>query len=577
MARKSQFKYEGYASNILRVDLSNRKISSQSLTEELVKQFVGGRGINLKILYDEVSPGINPLSRENKIIIGAGPFVGTLAPSSGRFNITTKSALTGILGDSNSGGHWAPELKFAGYDHVAGRSGAGAVMGSKKLKAVAVRGTGKVQIAKSKEFRQANKEIAALLRSNPDFSYFQKTTSHYAHDAWVKHGCFPGYNFQTGEIPGWVETRGTEVALSYATKLEGVCYHCPFKCFKMGEVRNGKYAGLKISSVGFASSIYEFGAKIGIDNLPAIWKCKEVCHLMGLDYGSASGVIAFAMELYQRGILTKKESDGLPLNWGDDDVVLELLRKISYREGIGDILANGSVMAARIINRGAEKYAMTIKGMEMMWSDPRSAPKGWTLGYLINPRGGDNTKTTHSLRVESPTEGWGIEKFDMSQEARDKIYGVPPKIDPSGYRGKAMYVKWMSDICSAVSAAGGCIFSVTRLGMGPTYFSRLVTAATGWDITPEEFAIIGERIFNLMRLYIGREGLSRKDDDFPDRFYSEPMPEGPAKGAKLSRKDINQFLDESYRLQGWDRNGIPTTEKLIEIGLEEEGKLIGIV
>jgi len=463
------------------------------------------------------------------------------------------------------------------YYHTAARSGVGAVMGSKKLKAVAVRGTGEVPIARPKEFKQATKEIASLLKSNPDFSYLQKTTSHYAHDGWVKNGCFPGNNFQTGYIPRWAESRGGNVALSYVTKLEGVCYRCPFKCFKMGEVNEGKYAGLKISSVGFVSSVQEFGAKLGLDNLPAIWKCKEVCHLLGLDYCSASGVIAFAMELYQRGILTEEEADGLTLNWGNDDVVLELLRKISCREGMGDILADGSLRAAQRIGKGAEKYAMNIKGMEMTWSDPRSAPKGWTLGYLLNPRGGDNVKTTHSVRVEDPVEGWGIERFDIPQDIKNKIYGVPPKIDPSGYKGKAMYVKWMADTCSAVSAAGSCILCVTRLGMGSTYFSKLVAAATGWDMKPEEFADIGERIFNLMRLYIVREGLNRKDDDFPDRFYSEPLPEGPAKGAKLSRKDINDFLDESYRLRGWDNNGIPTREKLVELGLEEEGGRIRIV
>lgn len=137
-----------------------------------------------------------------------------------------------------------------------------------------------------------------------------------------------------------------------------------------------------------------------------------------------------------------------------------------------------------------------------------------------------------------------------------------------------MYVKWMSDICSAVSAAGSCIFPVTRLRIGSTYFSRLVAAATGWQMTPEQFTLIGERIFNLMRLYIVREGLGRKDDDFSDRFYSELLPEGPAKGMGLSRKDFSDFLDESYHLQGWAHNGIPTRERLIELSLEDEGAQI---
>ncbi|MFC2031925.1 aldehyde ferredoxin oxidoreductase family protein, partial [Chloroflexota bacterium] len=465
------------------------------------------------------------------------------------------------------------------YHHVAGRCGVGAVMGSKKLKAIAVRGTGKVAIARPVEFKQAIKELANSLKATPDVGYMKKSARpmEFSQRVYLDRGCLAGNNFQTGEIPGWEKSRDMNLMPAYVTRLEGVCYVCPFRCFQMGEVNEGKYTGLKVDSVGFISSVLEFGGKLNIDNLPAIWACKKLCHLLGLDYGSASGVIAFAMELYQRGLLTEKDTDGLSLKWGDEDVVLELLHKIAYREGIGDMLADGSLEAAKRIGKDAGNYAMTIKGMEMMWTDPRSAPKAWTLGFLINPRGGDNMKTTHGNSIEVPTPSRGIEKFDMPQDIKDKIYGVSPRVDPDTYDGKAMMVKWMGDMCSAVSAAGGCIFPVTAMGIGSTYFSKLVTAATGWDITPEEFTAIGERIFNLMRLYGVRQGLSRKDDDFPDRFYSEPLPSGPAKGVKLSRKDISDFLDESYSLQGWDSDGIPTGERLIQLGLGEAGSRIGIV
>lgn len=643
----------GFTGKIIDVDLSSGKIQKKDTGLLLARKYLGSLGFNSKILYDETGPGIDPLGRENIIIMGAGPLTGTAAPFSGRMEITTRSPLTNHFGSASTGGDFGAYLKKAGYDaiiirgtsprpmylwindhqveirdashlwgedtfrtsdlvkeelgqvssevkvlsigpagenlvrfacpvneyyHAASRAGAGAVMGSKRLKAIAVRGTGEVPIARPNEFKLAIKDIGNLLKANPDFSFIQKVTSQHVHDTYVKYGCFAGRNFQTGYIPGWQETRGGSLALSYVTGLEGVCYkNCPYKCFKMGKVNEGKYAGLKLSSIGFASSIHEFGGKLNIDNLPAIWKCKEACHLLGVDYGSASGVIAFAMELYQRGIITQKETDGLLLNWGDDDVVLELLRKIAYREGIGDILANGSLKAAQRIGQGTEKYAMTIKGLEMMWTDPRSAPKGWALAYLLSPRGGDNVKTAHTTRLGEPAAGWGIEKFDMPQDIKNMIYGVPAKIEPLSYKGKAMMVKWASHTCSAVSAAGGCIFPVTRMGMGATYFSKLVAAATGWDITPDGFTLIGERIFNLMRLYLVREGLSRKDDDFPARFYSEPLPEGPAKGAKLSRKDIDAFLDESYHLQGWDSNGIPTRERLVELGLDKEGKETGIV
>ena len=181
----------------------------------------------------------------------------------------------------------------------------------------------------------------------------------------IEEGSLPAKNFQTGVLPRWLETRGGDVARKYVTGKEGTCHACPVSCFDLVEVNEGKYAGTKANRGIMAGVVFEWGAKCAIDNLPAIWKCKELCQLLGMDYDAAGGAIAFAMELFQRGLITKSDTDGLELSWGNEDAVIQMLHKIAYRDGFGDILAEGSVRAAGIIGKGTEQYVMTIKGMEI--------------------------------------------------------------------------------------------------------------------------------------------------------------------------------------------------------------------
>jgi aldehyde:ferredoxin oxidoreductase len=455
--------------------------------------------------------------------------------------------------------------------HVAARCGAGAVMGAKKLKGIAVHGTGSVQIARPQAFQEAVREARdRLLAADRAAKMPGAPKDIRIHD--LEKGCLPGKNFQTGILPRWVETRSLAVAKQYVTGLESTCYHCPISCFNVAEVKDGRYPGTKVARGTMPGVVFSFGALCAIDNLPGIWKCKELCQRFGMDYASAGACLAFAMELFQRGIITRSDTDGLDLSWGNEESLIELLRKIAYREGFGGILAEGSQRAAKIIGRESEKYAFTTKGMEMtMMPDPRAGTRrGWLFGFLTNPRGGDNVKNTH-FYAERYNPNWWVNQFDMFDEVKEKIYSMPPEKVEETWQGKAIMCKWFEDLYSICNALGFCFFTVgSRLAWGPTYISKLFSACTGRDTTPQQMMAIGEKVFTLLKVYTIREGLTRKDDAWPERFYTEPMPEGPAKGGVLSRKEIENTLDEYYELREWDKaTGRPTVRKLNGLGLQD--------
>lgn len=457
------------------------------------------------------------------------------------------------------------------YHHVAARGGAGAVMGSKRLKAVAVRGTGSLRIARPEEFRNAVRQTRGSLMETIKRAANQKQ---YVLPGVIRNyqtgGYFPHKNYQTGILPPWVGNVGRETAEKYCLRKEGTCYACPISCFNLAEVKEGKYAGVKVSRGTHPGVVVEWGAKCAIDNLPAIWSCKELCQHLGMDYVSASGTIAFAMELYQRSIITTADTDGLELSWGNEEAVAALLHKIAWRDGFGAVLAEGSVRAAAIIGRGSEKYVMTIKGMEKMSADPRACRRGVAFGELTNPRGGDNLKNTH-FRADEYTPHWSIDRLDMFADVKEKIYALPPQEIPSTWEGKALMCRWFEDLCSILNALGLCIFpSVMNLAVGPTHLAKLFSSCTGRETTPEEIMRLGEKIFTLLKIYPVRQGLTRKDDTWPDRFFDEPLPEGPSQGAVLSRDTINGLLDEYYELRDWDKlTGLPTRQKLMELGLAD--------
>ncbi len=474
------------------------------------------------------------------------------------------------------------------YYHAAARCGLGAVMGSKRLKAVAVRGTKRVAVARPEDFRQAVKE--AVYRAKNGWHPGAKV----AIEERCRFGSLPsprrsyeegiqtGKNDRVSRSSGWQENNTLEAAKKYITREYASCPVCPWRCFHLGEVNEGKYAGLKIASATFRGSM-SFGPQCAINNIPAVWKIKDLCHRLGFDIFSSAAVVAFAMELYQRGIITKEDTGGIALDWGSDDATLNILEQIAYRRGLGDVLAEGCLRAAEKIGQGAEKYVLTIKGMETN-QEVRGVSKTWTTGCLYSPRGGDNVRLTHShvgvmpsLQVVQKDFGMDPQEYgreyvaalDIFEEEKKQIFGVPPKLDDHSYEGKAAYTKWMGDISTVLNSLVLCIFATNTIHspLGPTTYAKLYSSATGIELSPRELMKAGERIFNLQRMYMVDAGISSKDDSWPAKFYDEGLPDGPKKGVRILREDVEALNQEYYQLRGWDVDGKPTKEKLEELGL----------
>lgn len=489
----------------------------------------------------------------------------------------------------------------ADYDHAPGRSHTGYVMGAKKLKAIAVRGTREVPIANPKRFKEAVKDAVERVVSYPERGLRMSTGSNYLVRDAAKFEIVPARNFQTGVLPpdsdSWDLPESAQKHLIVEKGYYG--YHCPYAkyygCDLIAVVKEGPYAGLKVGGICFSYPGWEWGAKCGIKSFPAMWKCREICNRHGMDQATP---IPFAMELFEKAIITKEDTDGLELSWGNESAIQQMIGKIARREGFGEVLAEGSVRAAHKIGKGAEKYALTIKGMEILATDPRTATWGANLGNLTCLRGGDDLDTTHGMYDEgmpgwAREAGWSEEEYlrwlvdwlDMPQEVKEQIFGSPPSIEflrLDKLEGKAALVKWHGDYTATYNSLGLCLMPTNYShAMGPTHFAELYSACTGLDITASEIMKKGEKIFNLMKAYIVREGLTRTDDDWPERFYQEPWPTGPLKGRVASKENINRVLDEYYELRGWDnKKGVPTKKKLVELGLDyvaDELSTLGLI
>ncbi len=625
----------------LDVDLASGKIERKDIDEEYTRKYLGGVGFGCQALFSEVGEEVNPLGPENIIVFAPGALTGSGAPGGSRTEITTKHPQTGNIGTGNTGGAWGAMLKRSGfeaitvrnqsdrpvylciqddkveikdavylwgqdtrattdilrqetspqasvlaigqagenlvkfacpindYHHVSGRCGAGAVMGSKKLKAIVVRATGSsIQPARPEEFQKAVKEAREhLIAADKAF--------------WDTGPHTPPYTLANTRMDGKASL-SQEAIEKYITHRGVSCYGCPVNCYNgVAEIKEGKYTRLSMTNAQRPAVIGLFGGICGIDNLPAVWKCKDLCNRYGIDFYSAAGVIGFAQELFLLGFISARDTEGLDLTWGNEVAIMQILERIAYRQGIGNVLADGSQRAAANIGGGADKLLVTVKGMESGGHDPRiQARRGlsWSfLGNLTNPRGPDVIKSTHH-HANQYNPNWWVDRYDMFEDAKEKIYGKPPVELVTSWDGQAWMYKWFEDLHSLVDAAGLCfVTSHMRLAFGPNYISRLYSAFTGTEISPQDMMKTAERLFTLFKLHAVRHGLTRKDDNWPDRFYREPVPDGPHEGAILIRDTVDKLLDGYYTLRGWDlKTGIPTREKLVELGLPKEADDLAI-
>ena len=599
----------GWIGKILRVNLTNGGIKLEDLNKEDAKLYLGGRGLGTKIFMNEVDPRVEPFSAENKLIFMTGPLTGTIGASAGRYEVVAKAPLTGTIGASNSGGHFGPELKFAGYDGIifegksdkpvylyinndkvelrsaehlwgktvfettddvlnetdpnarvacigpageklvlyatvmndkhraAGRSGLGAVMGSKNLKAVVVRGTGTVEVAKPKEFMESCTDARAKIKANPVTGVGLPTYgSQILVNILNQSGALPTRNWRDGGVFEDAEDiSGEALTEKYLVKNKG-CFACSIGCGRVTKIKEGKFKGQGEGPEYEAG--WSFGADCGVKDLDAACKANFICNEYGLDPITLGSTLACVMELYDKGFITKEELGG-DLEFGNAEAVVDFALKTAMREGFGDKIAEGSYRLAD--SYGHKEFSMSVKKQEMSAYDARGI-QGMGLGFATSNRGGCHVRGY----MTSP-----------------EILGLPQKLDPLVTTDKPQWLIIFQDLTAVVDSAGICLFTTFAIGLPE--IAAMIRTAIGCDFTDEEILMAGERIWNLEKLFNLKAGFTKADDTLPPRLLTEPLPEGPAKG-KVVELDI--MLPEYYSLRGWDKEGIPTQSKLKELSID---------
>ena len=620
---------------ILRVDLSSGKIEKEPLGEDLRVKYIGGRGINSRLLFDEVGPEVDPLSPENRLIFGTGPFSGTKAPSIVRFTVTARSPLTGILGDANAGGHFGPALKKAGIDHIvitgksdkpvylwiddkkvkiksarhlwgknireteealkkeigdkkvqvasigqagehlvkfanivheersASRTGVGAVMGSKNLKAIAVRGTGEVKLFDPKGFNQLAKEVHKLMADAPEYKRFREAGQTAGTAITNQIGILAVKNFnQVGGLEGIENFDPKIMNEKYYTGNLG-CYNCPIRCWKKFELKEGPYKGEKGNKTE-EGAWTPYGPVCGNSYVPAIFKLNNMGNQLGVDHLEMGAALATVMDWYEHGIVSREDLDGIEMTWGNHPAMVEMTRKVVFREGIGNILAEGIVKASRRFGKEAEKYVSHAKGMTLNGIECRML-KGMSLCFATSTRGADHVRGMPGVETASLVP----ERVAMKPEEAEARFGTKEAIVRNSYKKGAVAIYYqhesviidMLEVCRFVPA----IAKVVPLKTLYTLYSL----ATGIESDEKSMQTAAERVYNVERAFGIRMGMSRKDDVLAGKWAAGPIPNGPFKGESLDPAQWEVMLDDYYRLRGWDKKGVPTPAKLKELGLED--------
>jgi aldehyde:ferredoxin oxidoreductase len=618
----------GYVGKIAFVDLSSGKIREEKLDEALVRDFIGGYGMGVRILYEHQRKGIDPLAPESIIGFTTGPLTGTKVPTGGRYMVVGKSPLTGGWGDANSGGYFGSELKAAGWDgifvsgvassatylfirddqimlrdasrlwgkdtveteetlrrelkvpklrvacigpaseklslisgivndggRIAARSGLGAVMGSKRLKAIAVQGTRKVPVAHEGELNKLRETYLETLRQAPGFPVMlMKQGTCGLTQGLIAAGATPVKNWLLsgeGSFPGSKSVSDADAILRYQTRKYG-CANCPIACGGLVKVTDGSYPVGESHKPEY-ETVASFGPLCMNEDPMVIFKLNDMCNRSGLDTISAGSVVAFAMECFEKGILTSKDTDGIDLEWGDKDAMVTLLQKIIRREGIGDVLADGVKVAAARIGRGAETCAVHVAGQEPGMHSALFLPSRGT-GYVCDPTPGRHTATPMA-RIDAGMAG--LAPYEEMQFHGFERYEYKSK-GPASAKASCY---WQVGTC-----AGVCLFPVIFFGNYPLL--DFFNAVTGWGMTMQEALRTGARIQTLRQCFSLREGINSQEISLPSRMVGNPPhQQGPLAGITV---DIESLQQGYFRSMGWDsKTGIPLKNTLEELEIQE--------
>jgi aldehyde:ferredoxin oxidoreductase len=625
----------GWTGRMLRVDLTSRRTTIEP-TEHYSIGVIGGRGIGQSILFHEVEPEVDAFSAENKVILGAGPLVGTLAPASSRTSVETKNALNGGLCSSNFGGHIAAELKYAGYDGIIiegaasepsvllvsdgeakiesaielwgkttweteealisilggrgwrvasigpagenlvrgatliaergraqGRGGAGAVLGSKKLKAIAIIGSGGINVAYPTGFLNKVRQCWKKIDRSAVMSIYREGGTHLHSGAggYSGEGAQPVRNYQDEYWPHEKTNKIREPVFRENFEVRRLaCFNCPIYCSHFYRISRGPYTGIACEGVQ-TNTVRAFGSNLEIVEPNAILAAHAFCNQLGIDIDMASATIAWAFELYDRGILSSKDTDGLELCWGNHRVVLPLLHKIAYRKGFGELLADGVKHAGSSLGRGSEQYAMHVKGTDLNEVTMRfNMP--WAFGIVTSSRGGGHL------------DGAVQQSFsDLDEKDMQEKFGMQIPGDSSLYAENAPLVVWFEKYKAAIDSLGMCYFTSYWLDtdlLSPEDYAELFSLATGEEMTGDDLLNAGERIHNIGKAFNTLHAdFSRKDDYPPPRLVREPALSGCHQGAAIDLRKWDKMLDAYYEIHGWDKSsGKQTRNKLDALGLK---------
>jgi len=600
----------GYGGNILRVNLSTGKIIKQPTPPELARDFIGGRGFGAYFLFMEVPRHTDPLSPENKLIISSGPLSGLMIPGAGKCDFTTKSPLTNGYASSSLGGHFTAEIKYAGLDSIilegtspkpvylfidnekielrdashlwgkgtiavekelkeklgeefqiavigpggengvsfasinhdfgrqAGRGGVGTVMGVKKVKAIAIHGTKSIPVADPEGYRKAGMTLFKACKDAEGLKPWQSYGTTIVVSWCDEVGALPTRNFSAGSFEGGKNLYGPVMREQIVITDKG-CFGCPSPCGKYSRMKryNSNVEGPEYETIGM------LGSNLGLSDIQDVAQANLLCDDLGIDTISAGSVIGWAMECYEKGIFTKKDTDGLELKFGNTQAVFALTEKIAKRQGLGALLAEGVKKAAKKVGQGSDKFAIQVKGMEQSAYATHNAT-AMLLAYMTCDVGAHHNRA------------WAI-TYDL-QVGRDKV--VPEKV---------ARVIWLQNFRPMFDVLGACRLQWVELSIDRDLYVPALAAITGIHRTWQDLETVGERIWNLTRLYWSREneGFGRTWDQPSPRFYEEPPKTGVTAGQITRYEDVQRLLDMYYEQRGWTSNGMPTPETVNRLGL----------
>lgn len=599
----------------LKVNLSNGEVVEEPIMEQVAIDFIGGSGFGISYLYQESKPHTDPLSEHNTLLLVTGPLAGTSAQTVSRWMVCTKSPLTGAFARSVCGADFGAWLKFSGYDFImiegkaerpvyihvaenscqiksadelwgkntletqerlielhgkntriacigqagenlvkyasvasarrtASRCGGGTVMGSKNLKAIAITAQKKLQLQDPDTFKQLVKEQVKLMRASKFYHRHKDVGTTTTHDVTNPLGIYPVRNFRYGQQIDYEKLSGEEYRKFRTGDFS--CYSCSVQCGKKHHVKSGPYAG-SFSNGPEYESIWAFSGPIDNTTIEATIAADQLCDDFGMDTISTGNTIGFAYELYEKGLLTKQDTDGLELTWGNHSAMIDLIKKIASREGIGNLLAEGTMRVAAAIGKGAEAYAINVKGLELPAYEPRGA-KCLGFNYATSNIGGSH--------------GYGYAPQEVFSSP------IPRQVDRFAEVENADIVIFNQNQRAMRELGIVCAFS-GQMGWIPELYGKLLLAATGIDqiANPGYLQMVGERIVNLERAFNVRNGFRRKHDTLPQRFLQEPLHTRGAPGEGQMIRALDTFLDQYYKMRGWTPDGIPSPQKLDELGL----------